>query len=968
MKPLSIFLSILAVTFSLHANLAEKYGYEEVTDQNQLKILTPSLANRKIAKIRLNNGLEALLISDPDATESAAAFAMEVGSWSDPVKYPGMAHFTEHLLFMASETYPEENGYFKQVSNNGGMLNAFTASDRTVYMFTVNHDAFPATLDYFSHMFIDPLFSASGIGRELHAVDQEHDKNIENDSFREYMVIKNTGNPDHPNARFSTGNSETLGGIPREAVVSWYRENYSSDKAHLVIYASLPIEELKTLTVSNFSAVPQTPHSKASFPKRLTSDSQLGTLTYLTPVKEVRELTVYWELPQSFFLDLDDKSDELLSYVLQSRHPGSLYSVLKKEELIDTLHAGTASFSKESGFFALDFVLTPQGVVQHEKVIATLFQSLNTLKQQGIPPYIFNEVKNMAQIDYSYQGRERPFEYVMNAAYQMAEEPLETFPQKSILPTHYNSEKCKALISLLEPKKAQYNLKALPIMTGVEGVNKEKWSGAEYSVVKIDTAKLEKWEDASFTHGNIYPQQNPYIPTNLQLVTNQREAEEVPIPDLLINNEYGKVYYWEDGRYLVPEVSWVIGLKSPMINRKSHQIALISLFDKCITDHLKSTAFYANAASLNASIGANDFKFIIYINGFSENAPLLLTEVLKGIKTCSWTKEEFELERSMLINHYENFSKAPPLNQGIDILQNVLFDSHPRNKDQLAALRDITYADFEEFKKNFLSQAYAEMMLTGNLTEDDAYNVWNQVQTSLSYQAYPKENHYEKSLLALESNGGPYKIYEKGDCLGHSAILVLQEGPFSFDTNATAAVLSKGISEDFFDTLRTKQQTAYIAKSLKMEEEGQLLQLFLVQSSSHQPDELIARFELFLEGYVKDFDASISEGQFENIRTNLITTAKQPPPNLAEMAGQLHSLAFTHEGDFHRIQKKITSLSALDYETFKQESLAFLSRQNSKRIAIMFEGNSPQGKGFRYQDITASELKNHGDYVTWSTQ
>ena len=45
-------------------------------------------------------------------------------------------------------------------------------------MFSVNHDAYIETLAQFSHMFIDLLFSSSGVARELHAVDQEHDKNL----------------------------------------------------------------------------------------------------------------------------------------------------------------------------------------------------------------------------------------------------------------------------------------------------------------------------------------------------------------------------------------------------------------------------------------------------------------------------------------------------------------------------------------------------------------------------------------------------------------------------------------------------------------------------------------------------------------------------------------------------------------------------------------------------------------------
>ncbi|WP_420422178.1 insulinase family protein [Simkania sp.] len=960
-----IFLFIcLFATFSLSADTP---SYEEITDRNKLEVRTPSLASRKTAKIRLYNGLEVLLISDPDASQSAAALAMEVGSWSDPDEYPGMAHFTEHLLFMASKTYPEENGYFKQVTNNSGMLNAFTASDRTVYSFCVNHDAFPATLDYFSHMFIDPLFSQSGVGRELHAVDQEHDKNIENDGFREYMVLKTTGNPKHPNARFATGNAETLGGIPREAVIKWYSENYSSDKAHLVIYAALPIEELKELAATHFSAVPLNSNPKASFPERLTTTSQQGSITYITPVKEVRELGIYWELPESFFANIEDKSDALLSYILSSRHPESLYSKLKQAELIDTLYAGCHPFSKDSGFYAVDFILTPKGVGQTEQILEALFQTMNTIKEHGIPPYIFDETKNMAKLDYEYQGRAHPFGFVTDAAYRMAEEPLETFPQMSILPTEYSANDCAKLVGMLHPKTALYSLKAPPAETGVNGNQVEKWSGAKYTVQQLDEKMLASWGEGTTQMSAVYPKQNPYIPSDLALVTQKRETEETPIPSLLVDDEFGKVYYWEDGHYLVPEVSWILSFKSPLIDRSAHQIALINLFKKCISDHMVATSYYTNAASLSAHVGDTDYKFGIYINGFSEKAPVLLEQVLDGIKTCNWTREEFELQRSLLISQYENFRKAPPLTQAVELLENVLFDIYPRKEAELNALRSLSYEDFLNFKAKFMQQAYAEVLLTGNMTQEDAYKTWNLVQNKLHYLPYPKSQHPERSFLVLPSHQGPYKLQETADTLGHGAVLVLQEGPFSFDKNASSSILSKGISEDFFNTLRTKQQTAYIAQTTKMEEDGQLFQLFYVQSSTHQPDELIARFELFLEDYVKDFEAKIPEGQFDNIRTNIITLAKQPPDNLAGMAGRLYMLAFKYDGDFRHIDKKIDALAELDYETFKQDSISFLSRSNSKRIAIMLEGHPPEGKGFRYQDITADELKTRGAYVTWRT-
>ena len=38
---------------------------------------------------------------------------MRVGWLSDPQQLPGLAHFTEHMLFFASEKFPEEDSYSK---------------------------------------------------------------------------------------------------------------------------------------------------------------------------------------------------------------------------------------------------------------------------------------------------------------------------------------------------------------------------------------------------------------------------------------------------------------------------------------------------------------------------------------------------------------------------------------------------------------------------------------------------------------------------------------------------------------------------------------------------------------------------------------------------------------------------------------------------------------------------------------
>lgn len=42
---------------------------------------------------------------------AAAALCVNVGSFSDPSDLPGLAHFLEHMVFMGSSKYPEENAF-----------------------------------------------------------------------------------------------------------------------------------------------------------------------------------------------------------------------------------------------------------------------------------------------------------------------------------------------------------------------------------------------------------------------------------------------------------------------------------------------------------------------------------------------------------------------------------------------------------------------------------------------------------------------------------------------------------------------------------------------------------------------------------------------------------------------------------------------------------------------------------------
>lgn len=94
-------------------------GYQQVENATYSMFIQPieqsSNDDREYRLIRLDNGMECLIVSDSKTDKSAAGISVRVGHLSDPENAQGMAHFCEHLLFMGTEKVSFE----KRTSSTG---------------------------------------------------------------------------------------------------------------------------------------------------------------------------------------------------------------------------------------------------------------------------------------------------------------------------------------------------------------------------------------------------------------------------------------------------------------------------------------------------------------------------------------------------------------------------------------------------------------------------------------------------------------------------------------------------------------------------------------------------------------------------------------------------------------------------------------------------------------------------------
>jgi hypothetical protein len=214
---------------SLSSSSQSKQASVILADNDEF--IKPDPDRRKYRSIRLWNNLQVLLVSAPDSDVEAGAVHVQAGHMDDPPEYPGLAHFHEHMLFLGTDKYPDENEYEAFLNQHGGSSNAYTDMEDTNYYFSITphqedgededdeessddedeaSEALVGSLDRLAQFFIAPRFDTSMVERELRAIDSEYRNAFTSDAWRQFQLLKNAANQEHPFSKFGCGNYETL--------------------------------------------------------------------------------------------------------------------------------------------------------------------------------------------------------------------------------------------------------------------------------------------------------------------------------------------------------------------------------------------------------------------------------------------------------------------------------------------------------------------------------------------------------------------------------------------------------------------------------------------------------------------------------------------------------------------------------------------------------------------------------------
>jgi len=150
-----------------------------------------------------------------------------VGSRYESPPQSGISHFIEHMLFKGTARRPTAQHIAEEIEGLGGVLNAWTSDEVTVYWAKVADQHLPIALDVLLDMFHHSKFEPEEVEKERQVIIQEICREMDTPEARVHNLIKALIWPDHPVGSDTAGTRTSVSAIGRRDMLDYIGHNYT---------------------------------------------------------------------------------------------------------------------------------------------------------------------------------------------------------------------------------------------------------------------------------------------------------------------------------------------------------------------------------------------------------------------------------------------------------------------------------------------------------------------------------------------------------------------------------------------------------------------------------------------------------------------------------------------------------------------------------------------------------------------
>lgn len=882
--------------------------------------------------LTLPNGVRVLLTHDVNAQKSAAALAVNVGHFDDPIDREGLAHYLEHMLFLGTEKYPKVGEFQSYINQHGGSNNAWTGTEHTCFFFDVSPNAFHSALDRFSQFFSAPLFNPEALDKERQAVESEYKLKLNDDSRRLYQVHKEVINPAHPFSKFSVGNLETLGDRNgqsiREEIIDFHYQQYSADLMTLAVTGPQDLDEMQSFCEELFASIPNHNLAGKTVNVEYLDSSSTSIQVNVEPIKEIRKLIMAFPMPgmDQYY---QTKPLSYFAHLLGDEGPGSLLVALKDKGWITSLSAGGGASGSNYRDFTISCSLTQDGLEHTDDIIQAVFSYIALIKAHGMDEWRYLEKKAVLESAFRFQEPTRPLDLVSHLVINMQHYQADDIVYGDYMMLGYD----EALLNKLSEYFTTDNLRVTLIAQGQEYDKQAKWYFTPYSVQSFTDEQRQLYLAPTELNFKL-PEKNPFICYELDPQPIEQHAQT---PEVIEELPGFKLWHLQDDEYRVPKGVLYVAIDSPQAVSTPRNIVKTRLCVEMFLDSLAKETYQAEIAGMGYNMYAHQGGVTLTVSGFSKKQPELMQLILQRFAKRDFSQQRFDTIKTQMLRNWRNAAQDRPISQLFNALTGILQPNNPPYAVLVEALESIDVDELSSFVEGILAELHVEMFVYGDWTKADALSLGNTLKDALRVQ----NQQYEESLrpLVMLGENGSFQREVFCDQEDSAVVLYYQCEDTSPRSIALYSLANHLMSATFFHEIRTKQQLGYMVGTGNLPLNKHPGIVLYVQSPNAAPSDLISSIDEFLNAFYMVL-LELNEYQWHSSKRGLWNQIAAPDTTLRARAQRLWVAIGNKDTEFNQKDKVLEELKTLDRTDMIRFIVNELKPRTANRLIMHTQGNA----------------------------
>jgi predicted Zn-dependent peptidase len=205
---------------------------------------TPIFPQTLFSKRTLDNGLRIITAPMPHTRSVAVSIYVGAGSRYETETEAGISHFIEHLCFKGTTKRPTAQEISETIDGVGGVLNAATDREYTVYYAKVARPHLDLAIDVLSDLVQSPIYDPTELEKERKVVLEELASVADSPGQQVDLILDEMLWPAQPLGWDVGGTEDSVGGLTREMVIEYANRQYVPNNMVVAVAGNIEEDEL----------------------------------------------------------------------------------------------------------------------------------------------------------------------------------------------------------------------------------------------------------------------------------------------------------------------------------------------------------------------------------------------------------------------------------------------------------------------------------------------------------------------------------------------------------------------------------------------------------------------------------------------------------------------------------------------------------------------------------------------------